>query len=198
MTFRFLCLSLVLVTAMAFGQTTNATLVGSVSDPQSAAVTGATITVKNMGTGVSRTVETDALGNYRVSPLNPGVYQVAASMAGFKSKVSSNVVLEIASNVKVDFQLEVGQVTETVEVSATASILQTQDASVGGTVTGTELARLPVNGRNYTRLMLLLPGTSDQGGSQSQGTFSGTQMVSVNGQRRQDNNSPWMAWTTTS
>ena len=67
-------------------------------------------------------------------------------------------------------------------------MLQTQDASVGGTVTGNEVARLPVNGRNYTRLILLMPGTSDQGGSQSNGTFSGTQMISVNGQRRQDNN----------
>lgn len=157
-------------------------------DPQSATVAGATVTVKNLGTNISRSVQTDNLGNYRIFPLNPGVYEVSASMQGFKTKVSSNISLEIASNVKVDFQLEVGQITETVEVVATAAVLQTQDASVGGTVTGNELARMPVNGRNYTRLILLLPGTSDQGGSQSQGTFSGTQMISVNGQRRQDNN----------
>ncbi len=109
-------------------------------------------------------------------------------MPGFKTKVLPEVILEIASIVKVDFALEVGQVTETVEVTASAAILQTQESSVGGTVTGAELSRLPVNGRNYTRLILLMPGTSDQGGSQSKGTFSGTQLVSINGQRRQDNN----------
>ena len=121
-------------------------------------------------------------------PLNPGTYEVTASSPGMKTQVQQNVVLDAAANVKVDFHLEVGVVSEKVEVQATAAVLQTQDASVGGTVTGTEVARLPVNGRNYTRLILLMPGTSDQGGSQSNGTFSGTQMISVNGQRRQDNN----------
>jgi len=163
-------------------------LVGGVTDPQSSAVVGATIVVKNMATGISREVKTSDLGTYRVFPLNPGTYEITASAPGFKSKAAPNVVLEVASNVKVDFQLEVGQISETVEVTATAAVLQTQDASVGGTVTSSELARLPVNGRNYTRLILLLPGTSDQGNSQSRGLFSGTSLISVNGQRRQDNN----------
>lgn len=180
--------AMLLPTMVCLAQTTNATLVGTVLDPQNAAVVGATVAVKNVGTGVTRTVTTDALGNYRVFPLNPGTYEVTATMSGFRTKVASHVILEVASNVKVDFQLEVGQVTETVEVSAAAAMLQTQDASVGGTVTSRELAKLPVNGRNFTRLMLLMPGTSDQGGSQSRGTFSGTQLISVNGQRRQDNN----------
>lgn len=169
-------------------QTTNATIVGDVTDQQSGAVANATVMVKNMATGVSRQVLTDVQGTYRVFPLLPGTYEVTASAPGFKSKAASNVVLDVASNVKVDFQLEVGQVNETVEVTASAAVLQTQDATVGGTVTGSEVSRLPVNGRNYTRLILLMPGTSDQGGSQSQGTFSGTMLISVNGQRRQDNN----------
>lgn len=169
-------------------QTTNSTLVGSVLDGQGSVVAGATVTIKDKGTGVSRSVTTDGTGSYRVFPLNPGRYEVSASMPGFKTKVAPEIIVEIASTVKVDFPLEVGQVTETVEVTATGAILQTQEASVGGTVTGAELSRLPVNGRNYTRLILLMPGTSDQGGSQSKGTFSGTQLISVNGQRRQDNN----------
>ena len=177
-----------LFSSLAFAQTTNATLVGTVTDPQASVMAGVNITAKDLGTGTARATVSDANGNFRIFPLNPGRYEVTAQLTGFKTKVMPEVVLEIASNVKIDFQLEVGQVSETVEVTATATALQTQEASVGGTVTGTELARLPVNGRNYTRLMLLMPGTSDQGGSQSQGTFSGTQMVSVNGQRRQDNN----------
>lgn len=151
-------------------------------------IAGATVNVKDKGTGVVRSVKTDGTGSFRVFPLNPGKYEVSATMPGFKTKVLPEVILEIASIVKVDFALEVGQVTETVEVTASAAILQTQESSVGGTVTGAELSRLPVNGRNYTRLILLMPGTSDQGGSQSKGTFSGTQLVSINGQRRQDNN----------
>lgn len=169
-------------------QTTNATIVGDVTDPNGGVIVGANITVRNMATGVSRELQTSELGSFRVYPLNPGTYEVTASAAGFKKQIQPNIVLDAAANVKVDFKLEVGVVTETVEVAAAAAILQTQDASVGGTVTSSEVSRLPVNGRNYTRLIMLMPGTSDQGGSQSQGTFSGTQLISVNGQRRQDNN----------
>src|SRR4051812_47053171 len=172
----------------AYAQTTNATIVGDVVDPSGSAIPGAAITVRNMDTGVSRELKSDESGSYRVFPLNPGNYEVTASSPGMKTQVQRNVSLDAAANVKVDFHLDVGIVNETVEVQGTATLLQTQDASVGGTVTANEVARLPVNGRNYTRLILLLPGTSDQGGSQSNGTFSGTNMISVNGQRRQDNN----------
>src|SRR4051812_7324870 len=172
----------------ATGQTTNATIVGDVSDAAAARIPGAHITVRNTATGVTREVVASDLGSYLVFPLHPGTYEVSASAPGFKTQVQQNVTLDAAANVKVDFKLDVGIVSEKVEVTATATMLQTQEASVGGTVTGNEVARLPVNGRNYTRLILLMPGTSDQGGSQSNGTFSGTQLISVNGQRRQDNN----------
>src|SRR5581483_5320837 len=178
----------VLSAVSLIAQTTNASIVGDVTDPQQAAVPGVTITVKELDTGVSRTVITGPTGTYRVLPLSPGRYQVSASAPGFKTKVQPQVVLDIAATAKVDFQLEVGQINETVEVTGSATPLQTQDASVGGVVTDTELSHMPVNQRNYTRLILLLPGTSDRGGSQNQGTFSGTQLYSVNGQRQQDNN----------
>src|ERR1051325_4914378 len=116
--------------APVIAQTTNATVVGDVTDPQGGSIVGANIIVKNLGTGVTRAVSTSELGTYRVFPLNPGTYNVTAPA----------------------------------------------------------LERMPVNGRNYTRLIMLMPGTSDQGGSQSNGTFSGTMLVAVNGQRRQDNN----------
>ncbi|MCU1261906.1 MAG: Cna domain protein, partial [Bryobacterales bacterium] len=177
-----------LLPSVVLGQTTNATIVGDVTDPAGGRISGADVTIKNIATGVAREVKANEVGSYRVFPLAPGAYEVSVSAAGFKTEVQQNVVVDAAANVKVDFKLDVGGITDRVEVQATASVLQTQDASVGGTVTGTEIARLPVNGRNYTRLILLMPGTSDQGGSQSQGTFSGTQLISVNGQRRQDNN----------
>jgi hypothetical protein len=181
-------LALWLFSIGATAQTTNATIVGEVKDVSGSTVPGATVIVKNTATGVARHVETSDLGAYRVFLLNPGTYDVTASMRGFQTKVQPGVVLEVAATVKVDFQLEIGEITETVEVTAATTLLQTQEASVGGTVTGNEIARMPVNGRNYTRLILLLTGTSDVGQSQTRGEFSGTQLISVNGQRRQDNN----------
>ena len=138
-------------------QTTNATLVGTVTDPQGASIARATVTARNAATGVARQVLTDDTGAYRVYPLQAGSYDVTASMMGFQSEVASNVIVDIAANVKVDFALEVGAVTESVNVSANAAILQTQDATLGGTITTTQLENLPVNGRNFTGLVLLQP-----------------------------------------
>src|SRR3979409_1831749 len=99
-TWTILCLVVLAASSsVALAQTTNGTLVGGVTDSQSGAVVGATITVKNTATGVTRTVQTTELGTYRVFPLNPGVYDVTASMTGFKSKIIPNVVLEVAANV---------------------------------------------------------------------------------------------------
>ena len=79
-----------LLTSSLRAQTTNATLVGGVTDPQSSAVVGATVVVKNMATGISREVKTSDLGTYRVFPLNPGTYEITASAPGFKSKAAPN------------------------------------------------------------------------------------------------------------
>ena len=174
------------VVAMAQSQ---ATLVGSVTDPTSAAVPGAEVTVSNLETGLERVVQTNEVGNFRVFPLNPGVYTVMAATSGFKTQIRDGVVLQVAEIVEVDFVMELGEVTETIEVTGAAPIMQTQEASVGNVVNTRELERLPVNQRNFTRLILLMPGTSSRRRSQSRGTGeSGTQLYSVNGSRPQDNN----------
>ena len=172
--------------AMAQSQ---ATLVGTVTDPTGAAVPGAEVTVSNLDTGSERAVETNEVGNFRVFPLNPGVYTVMASTSGFKTQIRDGVVLQVSEIVEVDFVMELGEVTETIEVTGAAPIMQTQEASVGNVVNTRELERLPVNQRNFTRLILLMPGTSSRRRSQSRGTAeSGTQLYSVNGSRPQDNN----------
>lgn len=170
-------------------QTTNAALVGDITDSAAASVPEALISVRNMGTGLVREVTSDVNGSYRVTPLNPGLYEVTVSKAGFQTQVVKDVRLEVAQTVKLDFRLGVSAVSETVTVNAAAPILQTQDASTGNIVTTEDVLRIPVNGRNFTRLILLMPGSSDQGSSQQRGVAeSGTQLISVNGQRRQDNN----------
>ena len=184
--------ALVLLFCTASGlvaQTTNATLVGDVLDASGAAVADAKVTVTNTGTGISRESLTNSSGTYRVFPLNPGIYDVTISKSGFRSQSVKAVALEVAQVAKIDFKLDVGAVTETINVSSAAPVLQTQEASTGNLVTSTDVSRIPVNGRNYTRLIMLMPGSSDVGGSQTRGTAeSGTMLISVNGQRRQDNN----------
>lgn len=169
-------------------QTTSSTLLGDVTDPRDAAIENATVTVKNLATGVAQQTGTNGQGAYRLFAVLPGSYEVKVDAQGFQPAIRSRVIVEAASQVKADFKLNVASVNESVQVEDRAPLLQTQDASVGGVVTATELNRLPVNGRNYTRLVQLMPGTSNRASSQSQGTFSGTSLTSVNGQRQQDNN----------
>jgi hypothetical protein len=183
-----LTLTIILSAHAAFAQTT-ATLVGDVFDPSGNAMPKATVTITSEGTGFTRTVETNDVGQYRITPLNPGIYNFSVKAQGFKTQVRNGVVLAVGAVLEVDFTMALGAVTETVEVTGAAPVLQTEEASVGNVVAAKELERLPVNGRNYTRLILLMPGTSSVSRSQNQGTGqSGTSLFSVNGGRPQDNN----------
>lgn len=169
-------------------QTTTSTVLGDVTDPNNAIIPGATVSLRSLSTGVAQSTPTDNRGAYRFFAIAPGSYEVKVTANGFQTALRAKVLVEAAAQVKVDFRLVVAGVSESVSVDERAPLLQTQDGSVGGIVTATELQRLPVNGRNYTRLIQLMPGTSNRGSSQSQGTFSGTSLISVNGQRQQDNN----------
>jgi hypothetical protein len=161
-------------------QTTSATLVGDITDTANASIPQARVSMRNVATGLAREVQTDENGSYRITPLNPGFYEVTVSKSGFQTQVAKEIKLEVAATVKLDFQLGVSSIAETINVSAAAPILQTQDASTGNIVTTDDVLRIPVNGRNFTRLILLMPGSSDQGGSQTRGVAqSGTQLISV-------------------
>jgi hypothetical protein len=181
-------LALVLLTLSANAQTA-ATIVGDITDASGAVAPNISVTAINEGTGIERKVLTNDAGQYRITPLNPGTYTIQIEAAGFKKEVRTSVVLQVGTVLEVDFSLQVGQVTETIGVTGGPPALQTEDASVGNIVNSKALERLPVNQRNYTRLILLMPGTSSVTRSQSQGvTQSGTGLFSVNGGRPQDNN----------
>lgn len=192
-THPWFCLSSVLIVCLfqannVSAQTT-ATIVGDITDSGGAAAPNVTITVINEGTKIERKVQTNESGQYRITPLNPGTYTIQVEAVGFKREVRSGVVLEVGTVLEVDFNLQIGQVTETISITGVTPSLQTEDASVGNVVNSQELKQLPVNQRNYTRLILLMPGTSSVTRSQSQGTAqSGTALFSVNGGRPQDNN----------
>jgi hypothetical protein len=183
-----LTLVLALSASLLSAQSSDAVLTGIVSDSSGSAVPGAVVNAINTATGVAREVVTNETGAYRIGPLVPGTYDVRSTLTGFKTKIQTGVILQTGGVLKLDLTLDVGDVSERVEVTAAAPMLQTQETSVGGVITTQQLERIPVNGRNYTRLLVLMPGTSDVRRSQGRGDLSGSQMVSVNGQRTQDNN----------
>jgi uncharacterized surface anchored protein len=117
--------AMLLAPILASAQTA-ATIVGDVTDPSGAAVPGVAVKVTNEGTSAAREVSTNEAGQYRVTPLNPGTYSVAIEAAGFKSQVRSGVVLQVAAVLAVNFTLELGEVTETIEVTGAAPIMQTE------------------------------------------------------------------------
>jgi carboxypeptidase family protein len=192
---RQICICLLVALAACLFQSesaraqTAATIVGDVTDSTGAIAPNVAVTIINEGTKIERKVQTNEAGQYRVTPLNPGTYTIQVEATGFKREVRTGVVLEVAAVLKVDFSMQVGEVTETVGITGVTPVLQAEDASVGSVVDSRELQHLPVNQRNYTRLILLMPGTSSVTRSQQQGTAqSGTSLFSVNGGRPQDNN----------
>src|SRR5262245_1576735 len=119
---------LMLLPATLFGQTLG-TITGVVNDASGAAVARAQVAIKNMETNVVRSVTTNEGGNYNVPALNPGMYEIRVESTGFKTMTRSNVELQVQQTARVDFNLDVGQVTETVEVAASAQLLTTENAT---------------------------------------------------------------------
>lgn len=139
-------------------------IVGTVSDPDMAVVPGATVTVTRAGTNVSRTVVTNATGDYVVTPLDPGAYDVTVTMPGFETVVQQGVQIEPGRYaVRVDVQLPLGQTTDTVQVTAEAPLLDTETATMGQTIHNQAVVDLPLNGRGFQQLARLVPGALNSG-----------------------------------
>jgi hypothetical protein len=164
--------SLVLSCA-AFGQVTTGTILGSVHDTSGAAVSGASVTITDTGKGTVTTYQTDDAGNYNAPFLIPGTYKIAVEKQGFKRGTSSNVILDVDQRARVDFSLEVGQVSESVEVTAAAPLIRLDSAELGEVVGKTQVQALPLNGRNFAQLVYLVPGvTPGQAGENLSGSSS--------------------------
>ena len=152
-----LLLFCVLLVSLASAQDT-ATIVGTVTDSSSAAIAGADITVVNTATQLSRTVQTNDSGGYVVSAIPVGPYTVTASKAGFEKLERSGVQLTTASRLQVDLQLSVGSQSQTVSVTSTVPLLQSQSAEVSSLVDSRQMVALPLVSRDFTDLVLLTPG----------------------------------------
>jgi hypothetical protein len=150
----------------AFPQDFRATLTGHVSDPSGAAVSGATVTVRNSQTNEEKTATTSDEGNYTVPFLQPGRYSVSVSASGFKKAVSDNVELHTADKATMDVALEIGAIENVVNVDAEAPLLEPDTASRGQTVENMRINELPLNGRNPIMLATLSPGVQFNGNPQ--------------------------------
>jgi hypothetical protein len=168
-------------------------IVGTVSDLAGARVTGAKVTVTNTATNTDLVVETNGAGDYSANNLQIGPYRITAEKAGFKIAVENRVDISVNQVVKVDFALSPGSENQTVEVSATATQLQTQSSSLGTVETTQRIAALPLNGRNFIALAYLGPGANggETGSNASGNVFENEradEAISVNGLRVSNNN----------
>jgi hypothetical protein len=182
---RILCLAttlsvigwLAFAAVQSHGQATTGQIVGQVTDPTGAIVRGASITVIDEDKGVSFAGETDATGNYTVLSVPPGVYSITASAPGFSEARIAHAALAIDQHLALSFKLKVGNVSSSVEVSEAPPVLQSQTAEVGTVISGDAIVDLPLEGRNFYALTLLVPGVTTVGGSIN--SFA----LSVSGQR---------------
>ena len=189
-----LCLSVILApTVMAQGNAGR--ILGTVTDQTGGAIAGSTVTVTNVGTNITRTLKTDDAGEYTAPNLIPGMYMVSAESNGFKKVERQNIVLEIGQDLRVDLQLQPGEVTQTVTVTESVPLVETTNAEMGGTLQSQIIESLPINGRNFAKMLSLRPGVTIYPGNPSYSQ-------STNGLRAHDNtylidgvnsSDPWMA-----
>jgi hypothetical protein len=176
---RCVLLALACLASLSFGQT--AQITGRVTDSTGAVVPGTSITVTNVATGVDRKAATNEAGYYTVPLLPPGEYRVAVRQQGFKPITRSGLVLEVDQRAELNFTLEVGALSEQIEVTAAAVQLNTIEASKGQVIENQRIVELPLNGRNYNELALLSAGTVQPlSGARLEGFSSGGMRNSQN------------------
>jgi len=144
--------------ASGFAQIDTGSIVGTVRDSSGAIVAKATVTATNKATNVTLTTTSNGSGEYQFSAVQPGTYAVKASAAGFGTQEVPDVEINVQTRASIDFALQVGQVTQVLEVHETAPLLQNQTADIGGVVREQLIRDLPLNGRRYSDLALLEPG----------------------------------------
>ncbi len=188
---------LALTTSIACAQTVTGSIRGTVTDASGAVITDARVAAKNVSTGVSTTTVTDRSGSYNLQSLPIGTYVVSAEKSGFKITADRPFALEIDQIAKIDLQLQVGDVTTTVEVAQDAgAILQTEDASLGTTVTSNTLESMPLGAQNFSAATVFVPGAvlptygslGSTQGSERDTSFAASTQPSFNGNRMQTNN----------
>ncbi|MBP6821333.1 MAG: carboxypeptidase regulatory-like domain-containing protein [Acidobacteria bacterium] len=151
-------LAVLLLAPAAFAQFDTATVLGAVTDATGAALPKATVTLKNVATGITATVQTDENGNYQFSNVKIGTYTLTAEASGFSKTAAENFQVTVNARQRIDLAMKAGAVTETVTITAEGARLETESSDRGQVINREQIVNLPLNGRSYADLALLSPG----------------------------------------
>jgi outer membrane receptor protein involved in Fe transport len=168
-----------LVCGPLFSQGNLGRITGTITDQSGGVIAGASVTIKDVERGVSRTLTTGDSGEYNAPNLLPGMYTVRAEAKGFKVVERENILLEVGKEIRVDIPLQAGEVSQTITITEAAPMVETTNATLGGTLSNETINDLPLNGRNYINLLTLRPGMNVYAGG---GSFT----RSANGTRAED------------
>ncbi len=173
-------------TSMTSAQSFRGQILGTISDQNGAVVVGAQVTAKNVGTGIERAAVTDADGNYTIPELAIGGYEVKVEQTNFQTQTVKDVVVQVGGERRVDISLSAGGADVVVLVAAQEQV-ETSSTTLGGTIQSRAVADLPVNGRDFTKFLVLVPGAAGDpsGATDSPGSFG---LFSANGNRGRSNN----------
>ncbi|MBI3682753.1 MAG: TonB-dependent receptor [Acidobacteria bacterium] len=160
-------------------------ITGLVTDATGSVIPSAAISLVNTGTNVRTTVATNADGLFVATPMRIGVYSITVEARGFKKSVRDGVTLRVQDRLRVDFQLEIGEVSESVEVTSQAPLLQSETSSIGQVIASKPVSELPLNGRNFIQLIALTPGAYIP---QRNNSLYQDFLIGINGNRIQNNN----------
>ncbi len=172
---------------LVYGQGTSGTIAGTVKDASAAVISGVAVTIKNVDTGMTRTVSTDDQGRYHAPNLLPGNYELDAQTTGFRGEKRTGITLSVGQQAAIDFTLTVGTVAEQVTVTGEAPLVETTNATLTGLVDDKTIRDLPLNGRSFDELVLLQVGTILSRRFTDSGFLGGGQKISISGARPQAN-----------
>src|SRR5688572_26197585 len=162
---RQVLFSFLLVTSVCWSQIQTGRLTGTIYDPNKAVVPNATVTVIETATMVTRQVMTDGSGAYLLPTLNAGIYEVSVSAPGFKTTRRTGVEMQVGKDLLLDLDLELGETTTMVEVSAEVPLLNSESGNLGHVMTNRQIVDLPLNGRGFSELARLTPGVVQLAGT---------------------------------
>lgn len=171
----------VFAAAVVIAQVTTADIVGTVTDNSGAAIANARVTVRNLDTALTRTIETTGSGDYGFTLLPIGNYALTVEASGFKMFSAPMLALASGDRVRINPEMQIGDVSQTVEVQESGTgALQTDSSTIGGLVTTQAVQNLPINGRNFISLVQLVPGANE-----------GPATSTINGSRSTDRRQTW-------
>ena len=153
-------ISLAVLCVPLHAQTVDTAIIGTVTDHSGAVISGAKVTVTSASTGIAKSAVTASTGEYTINYLLPGSYDVAVTANGFTTTRQQGIEVQLSQEARVNFQLQVGTATEQVTVEGAQPLLQTQASSLGIVVGQEETQNLPLNGRKFEDLAILMPGTT--------------------------------------